>query len=282
MVEKITPVVTASGKQKRKTLILVRHAQSVENVKVIDLCDGIERMKNWQLPTWRQIKSTFSLLSLTRDSLVSELGKRQISDMHDILADEKFWKRKVDRIICSPLTRAIDTCNGILPLEKEGLKVEILDDLEEATIYEHIFSRTLLERIDRFKRWLANTEEEVIVIVGHSQYFKKMLQLKTLMRNCDVWQCEFSSGYDGLTAISSSSERKYEWTNLNLLHRTPLADVHPYDKLTNKKENSDRVKEKLLHGKENGMESSSQDRTTLDRDLDSHITTTTTKKPVLI
>jgi hypothetical protein len=125
-----------------------------------------------------------------------------------------------------------------IPLESQASrsKVQVLDDLEEATIYEHVFSRTLLERIERFKKWLAQRDEETIVIVGHSQYFKKMLGLKTLMRNCDVWQCDFSSGFDGQTAISSSSIRKYQWTNLTLLHRTLLADVHPYDKLTKTKE----------------------------------------------
>lgn len=234
---KVFPITPISGKNKRKTLILVRHAQSVENVKVIELCDGIARIKKGKFPTWRQISSTFSLLKLTRDSLVSDLGKRQINDMHIILKEENFWSRKIDLVICSPLTRAKDTCNGILPTDRGDLKVQILDDLEEATIYEHVFSRTLLERIERFKQWLVNTDEETIVIVGHSQYFKKMLGLKTLMRNCDVWQCDFNSGYDGLTAISSTSARKYEYKDMNLLARTLLADVHPYDKLTNTKEN---------------------------------------------
>ena len=243
---KVTPAIKANYGNKSKTLILVRHAQSVENVKVIDLCDGIARIKNFQLPTCKQITSTFSLLSLTRDSLVSDLGKRQISEMHIILRDEMFWSRKVDLVVCSPLTRAKDTCDGILPVDKNALKVQILDDLEEATIYEHVFSKSLFERIERFKHWLSQTDEETIVIVGHSQYFKKMLGLKTLMRNCDVWQCEYSSSFEGLSAISSSSTRKHEWINLNLLHRTSLADVHPYDKLTNKKDGSDRGKEQPM------------------------------------
>jgi phosphohistidine phosphatase SixA len=229
---KITPITTLKIGKKKKTLILIRHAQSVENVKVIDLCDGIQRIKNFQFPTLQQILSTLSLLSLTVDSKVSELGKRQICDMKKILHDENFWKRKIDLIVCSPLSRAQDTCNGILPSDNGGVKVVTLDDLEEATIYEHIFSSTLMKRIENFKRWLVEAEEETIVIVGHSQYFKKMLQLKNLMRNCDVWQCDFSSGFEGQTSISSSSTRSYQWTNLHLLHRTTLADEHPYDKLT--------------------------------------------------
>ena len=237
MVEKnddrtISPTTTLRAVEKRKTLILIRHAQSVENVKVTHLCDGLQRIRKFQFPTWQQIVSTLSLLSLTVDSKVSELGKRQICDMKDILRDENFWKLKIELIVCSPLSRAQDTCNGILPSDNSGVKVVTLDDLEEATIYEHIFSSTLMKRIENFKRWLAETDEETIVIVGHSQYFKKMLQLKTLMRNCDVWQCDFSSGFGGNTSVTSSSVRNYQWTNLHLLHRTTLADEHPYDKLT--------------------------------------------------
>ena len=243
---KVTPAVIANKGDKKKNIILVRHAQSMENVKVTNLCDGIARIKNFQLPTWKQITSTLSLLSLTRDSLVSDLGKRQISDMHRILSEEKFWDCNVDLIICSPLTRAKDTCDGILPVDNKALKVRILDDLEEASIYEHCFSSTLIQRIDRFKYWLSQTEEKTIVIVGHSQYFKKMLGLKTLMRNCDVWQCEYSSNFLVHTANSSSSVRTDEWSNLNLLHRTSLADVHPYDKLTNKNDGAGRCKEDLL------------------------------------
>ena len=228
----ISPTTSLRAGKKRKTLILIRHAQSNENVKVIDLCDGIQRIRNFQFPTLRQIASTLSLLSLTVDSKVSELGKRQICDLKNILRDENFWKRKIDLVVCSPLTRAQDTCNGILPLDHSGVKVVTLGDLEEATIYEHIFSSSLMRRIENFKRWLVESDEETIVIVGHSQYFKKMLQLKTLMRNCDVWQCDFSGGFDGQTSISSNTTRNYQWTNLHLLHRTALADEHPYDKLT--------------------------------------------------
>ena len=240
---RVTPAIIANKGNKKKNIILIRHAQSVENVKVINLCDGIARIKKFQLPTWRQITSTLSLLSLTRDSMVSDLGKRQISDMHRILREHKFWGCNVDLIICSPLTRAKDTCDGILPVDNKALKVRILDDLEEASIYEHCFSSTLIQRIDRFKHWLSQTEEGTIVIVGHSQYFKKMLGLKTLMRNCDVWQCEYSSSFQVRTNISSSSVRIDEWSNLNLLHRTSLADAHPYDKLTNKDDGTIRGKE---------------------------------------
>ena len=109
--------------------------------------------------------------------------------MHRILAEDQFWQKlNPDLIVCSPLIRAKETCEGVLPMDRKGLNVTILPDLEEATPYEHVFSRTLLQRIERFKHWLAHCDEETIVVVGHSQYFKKMLGRASLMRNCDVWK----------------------------------------------------------------------------------------------
>jgi broad specificity phosphatase PhoE len=215
----------------KKNIVLIRHAQTEENIKTIQIYEGLVRIRNFQLPTWRQFSSLFTLSLFHLDSKVSILGSRQIIDMHMILKDDKFWDRqKFDLIVCSPLTRAQDTCNGILPIEREEMYVKIVDDLAEATPYEHVFDATLRIRIERFKKWLSEREEKNILIIGHSQYFKKMLELRTLMRNCDVWQADYSKNDEGGIA--------YNWTNLVLLHRTELADMHPYDKLISKnKEN---------------------------------------------
>jgi phosphohistidine phosphatase SixA len=223
------------NKSRKKTLVLVRHAQSNENVKVIKMFEGLTRLRNFQAPSFQHIRSTLSLSSLTINSLVSPLGKRQILDMHMILRDENFWAHQnFDLVVCSPLTRARETCEGIFPTEPGGLKILIRDDLEEATPYEHICNGTLLARIERFKHWLAGCDEERILIVGHSQYFKKMLGLTSLMRNCDVWQCDFASDEGNRT----TDKMTFEYTNLNLLYRTNLSEMHPYDKMinTNKKD----------------------------------------------
>lgn len=225
---------------RKKNVVLIRHAQTEENIKSIQIYEGFMRIRNFQLPTCKQISSLFSLSLLSSNSQVSILGSRQIIDMHMILRDDKFWERqKFDLIVCSPLSRAKDTCNGILPIERDAMYVKIVDDLEEATQYEQIFSTTLLTRIERFQKWLAEREEENILIIGHSQYFKKMLKLSSLMRNCDVWSCDFSSA-----AKTEEGAAIYDWTNLNLLHRTNLADMHPYDKLTsNNKEEAENENE---------------------------------------
>lgn len=105
--------------RKKKTITLIRHAQSEENVKVIQLCDGLTRIGKFQPPTCAQVSSALSLLSFTIDSEVSNLGTKQITDMNSILKDSKFWEKNVfDLILCSPLIRARFTCEGVLPPEK--------------------------------------------------------------------------------------------------------------------------------------------------------------------
>ena len=84
----------AGATNKTKNLILIRHAQSEENVKVIDLIAGLERLQRLRCPTCQCLSSTCSLLRLTIDSAVSALGEDQIVDMHRILAEDQVMKPK--------------------------------------------------------------------------------------------------------------------------------------------------------------------------------------------
>ncbi len=47
------------------------------------------------------------------------------------------------------------------------------------------------QRIHEFESWLCDQEEDVIAIVGHSQYFRSMLGLKSKFYNVDVWKLQF-------------------------------------------------------------------------------------------
>ena len=52
------------------------------------------------------------------------------------------------------------------------------------------------ERINEFETWICNQSETNIAIVGHSQYFKQMLNLDYKFSNCDVWQLTFDCDYN--------------------------------------------------------------------------------------
>ena len=43
-------------------------------------------------------------------------------------------------------------------------------------------------RIRGFEKWLAARPEERVVVVGHSNYFARMLGTHWKMRNCDVYE----------------------------------------------------------------------------------------------
>ena len=51
-----------------------------------------------------------------------------------------------------------------------------------------------MKRIDEFETWISNQDShENIVIVGHSQFFKAMLNLDFKFNNCDVWKFNYNN-----------------------------------------------------------------------------------------
>ena len=53
-------------------------------------------------------------------------------------------------------------------------------------------NRALDKRIALFEEWIEGREEDPIVVVGHSVYFKRMLRLPGVFANCDVWELKYS------------------------------------------------------------------------------------------
>ncbi len=212
-----------------KRVILIRHAQSQENVKVYGICEGLIDMRQGKLSSIGAVLTgSCSLLNSTLDSPLSELGKRQIADMKLILRTARFWEKVCPEVVLhSPLQRARDTLYGTLPppLGRVGMVIRELADLREATPYEHVVSASLNDRIRAFEAILRSEEyagKKTIVVCGHSQYFKKMLGMKIMMQNNDVWEVEF--GFE-------RGAKQCVWGSPKLLHRTVLAQAHPWDRL---------------------------------------------------
>lgn len=70
-----------------KDVYFVRHAESKENVKVQHFCMAIQRLKNFKLPTLKQVHKSSQLLQMETDAEVSSLGQRQLTDMSMILQE---------------------------------------------------------------------------------------------------------------------------------------------------------------------------------------------------
>jgi len=211
--------------RRRATVTFVRHAQSEENVKFESLSEGLKSMGKFSAPSWKSVRSGVSLLRTSLDSDLSPLGRRQVIDMNEILKADRYWmKRSRDDppfVIChSPLKRARDTCLGILAvgMDTSDRLVE-LELLREATPFEHIFGGTLKKRIAAFEAWIRDHKSTNIIVVGHSQYFKKMLSMKSMMRNVDVWEAHLE--WDELDGANCA------WSKPKLLYRSTLANAHP-------------------------------------------------------
>jgi phosphohistidine phosphatase SixA len=166
--------------------------------------------------------NTVRLLGLELDAPVSELGKRQIIDMKMILDDANFWAtHNPDLLMHSPMIRAVATCDGLFPTINEN-KVEVAC-LREASPTEHVFHGTWDTRIQEFYVFLANQTAKTIVIVGHSQYFRRMLGVPSLLKNCDVWSTKALIRTD-----ADSGRVNIQWNDINLLHRTVLSEDDPH------------------------------------------------------
>jgi len=171
-----------------KEIVLVRHAQSEENVKIEAARAGIERIKKAQLPLTNQWSKSFSLLRMDLDQEVSDLGKRQIEKVATIIKNENFVESfSPELFVHSPLRRARETARGLFP----GCDFIQVDCLRESAPHELIFSHGVHARIREFEQFLADRTEKRIVVVGHCRFYKMMTGSPALMDNCSALKYTF-------------------------------------------------------------------------------------------
>lgn len=174
-----------------KTVILCRHAESKENVKVRAFKEGMESLKSWSLPSSSQVRQSASLLKINTDHEVSERGRQQIQTVAREIANDEFIKNFDPQIVChSPLIRARDTCRGLFSeFKEEFLELPCLTEMTPAEIF--LFKNRVKIRIEQFEKWLDSRNEERIVVVGHSRYFKVMLNAEEVIDNCSILKCSY-------------------------------------------------------------------------------------------
>lgn len=241
---------------KKKTIYLIRHAESEENRRISALCRTFQSLKKLSLPRTSDVSTSTELLNVSAqvDSNVSEIGANQIAHMGEKLRKENFVESsRIDLVVHSPLKRARQTSEGML----DCMTASSLDDsakekradtvsrvTETALLLEKtpaewtpIYSSAFRKRISDFETWLGEQPEETIALVGHSQFFKAMLKLNYKFGNCEVWKINFdvaSSQEDnsektaaitteekineGDVPSSSSSAPLSRWSNLVKLH----------------------------------------------------------------
>lgn len=206
-----------------KTVYFIRHAESEENRRIASLGTVFGDLKRLAMPKSQDVMASLHLMNVQAqvDSSVSETGKAQIANVAEQLRAANFLETAgVELVAHSPLIRAQETSEGLLQCRAPDKKaatvnrVEVLDILREKTPAEWIPGNygSLRRRMNDFEEWLASQPERVIAVVGHSQYFKAILNLSYKFKNCDVWKIEFDAskrqGHTTTSTKTSSTKEK--------------------------------------------------------------------------
>jgi len=211
-----------------KVIYLIRHAQSEENRRIGSLKESFRAVKHFSFPKVSDLTTAMQLFNIPAqvDSDVSELGGNQIKKLAESLQKDNFLESHRIKVVAhSPLKRARQTSEGMLgcgsSLETKPASVDRVIELEiltEKSPSEWIPGNNgaLQKRMNDLKAWLLEQPEEKICLVGHSQYFKNMLNLNFLFGNCDVWQVTLSE------SNTVSADEKYKlakgWSGLKRLY----------------------------------------------------------------
>lgn len=241
-------------------VILIRHAESTENVALAQSMQAMQSLRSLRWPSLRQREAVQTLLlRYDRDADVSEKGAQQIEEMRDILGRENFWSSSSSSslstsVFCSTLLRARKTCLGILP-EHLHSNIQYLDELRESTPFETLVYSSVESRIREFESILSEVEASKVVVVGHSQYFARMLNNssyrkrekginkveKVMLRNCDIvramvtFSIPSNEEEEGMEEVGKEGEKKKrawvmrtEWSDVELLYRSQLSKESPF------------------------------------------------------
>lgn len=228
-----------------KTVYLIRHAESDENRRLGSLGRILQGCTSLTRPNKSDLVASIELLNVQAqiDSNVSEVGRRQINQLGARLEEENFVEGKgVQLVAHSPLKRARQTSEGMLRCVTSRPDVTTDEDSTAAGAKANSVSRVVeleilkertpiewlptnydafTKRIASFEKWLGEQPEDVIAIVGHSQYFKSMLGLDYKFGNCDVWELKF----DGSVPTSHDSVRIDEYTEETVEPKRKLTEA---------------------------------------------------------
>jgi broad specificity phosphatase PhoE len=221
-----------SSQRIAKTIYLIRHAQSEENRRLASMKQAVRDVSNLSLPNSSDVSAAMGWFNIPAqlDSAVSGLGQNQILEMAEILKEADFLNKAVIQLVVhSPLQRARDTCLGILNCSAPDhvavpvKRVVELDLLKEQSVTEiMITQKAFQQRLKQFEEWLDLQPEETIVLVGHSLFFRSLLNLSFKFGNCDVWKVNF----DGQRKEKDFADAlPVKWSNLQKLYSCQAAKV---------------------------------------------------------
>lgn len=177
----------------RKTVYLIRHAESTNNNAKLTLRRTLKRCACPR--SCHELVQLCSLLTLPMDSPPSAAGVRMIEEQRaDVLAHLPVQSV----VIHSHLRRARQTAVGLFG-SSSAAALEVDPELYEKALSEHAGLRSLKRRVRAFQARLRQRSESVLVIVGHSAFFRALVPelhgRKRELGNLSVWR--LTLGPDG-------------------------------------------------------------------------------------
>jgi broad specificity phosphatase PhoE len=181
------------GAQSGKTIYLIRHAESVNNVSKRTCkacCPAL--FCGCKFPSCADLLSVAGMLTCPMNTPLSEEGRAQVSRQRQKVIEccgfDSSAHAQPQLLVHSPLMRARDTCEGLF-----GGRSADLNTVQHLEIYERDRCETcsckdIASRIAHFETWLLARTESRIVVVGHSRFFREMLGIDGGMANVSVWR----------------------------------------------------------------------------------------------
>jgi phosphohistidine phosphatase SixA len=188
-----------------KTVYLIRHAQSEQNIQ-------LGRVKNGEY-----IAGLFGAAMIGLDAPLSDHGKKQLLTANlklktrDWIPSSSSYSPKPELIVHSPYIRAKDTAVGIFnscPLSSSMLE---LPWFHERTLFEYIPYLGYIPfdtRIQQTNDWLKTRQEKTIAMVGHGQLFKRWLNAPHSPANVEALECVWSPENGGKIWIKEDGKAR--------------------------------------------------------------------------
>ena len=187
-----------------KTIFLVRHAESTNNVSKRLAKDAL---KCGRLPTaaeWQLIRPMFGF---PMDSELSDAGRAQAAGQRSLLDQNDFVRREhIEVVLHSPLTRASETANALFDgadmVSGEPLALELCAEIYEKNLSEHAGWSSMATRCRAFEQLLRQRPERILCVVGHSAFFRG-LGCVGHVENTSVWKATLKEDgtWDGAATL---------------------------------------------------------------------------------
>lgn len=159
-----------------KTVFLVRHAQSEQNVASARFAEG-------------EVSALIDIASIGYDAPLSKQGESQLREA-SVALDGFAAQRGIALVAHSPYQRAVHTARALFAGFPQPLVQ--LPPLHERTMTEFFFPFLLDRRVAEVCSWLDAREERVIALVGHGAFFARCLGASRVQPNVSIVETTYS------------------------------------------------------------------------------------------